>query len=205
MSNFKTIKNDSKSELIIKKSTFITRLIKTDNEKDASEKLKDIKKEFRDATHNCSAWRIGDDGRYQRSSDDGEPQGTAGKPMLEILNKGDITNILVVVTRYFGGIKLGAGGLIRAYAQAVARAIEEANLIEVKTYYDTIINCTYKEAEIIKHLLEEEQIEIEDIVYTENVTMEFHLLPEKKERMESIIIDKTNGSSKLEILGEVKK
>ena len=120
-----TIANEFRTEYIIEKSRFIATIAPVSTEEEAQAFIQRISKEFWDATHNCTAYAIGPRQEQQRSSDNGEPSGTAGKPMLEVLKKTAITNVAVVVTRYFGGIKLGAGGLIRAYSHSVAKAVQE--------------------------------------------------------------------------------
>lgn len=120
-----TIANEFRTEYIIEKSRFIATIAPVSTEEEAQAFIQRISKEFWDATHNCTAYAIGPRQEQQRSSDNGEPSGTAGKPMLEVLKKTVITNVAVVVTRYFGGIKLGAGGLIRAYSHSVAKAVQE--------------------------------------------------------------------------------
>lgn len=126
-----TIVRPWQSEMIIEKSRFICQLQKARTETEAQAYIKTLKKKYWDANHNCSAYIIGKDGGIQRSNDDGEPSGTAGIPMLEVLRKKQIFNTVAVVTRYFGGVKLGAGGLIRAYTCSVAEALSEAGLAEV--------------------------------------------------------------------------
>ena len=125
-----TIVRDFQHEIVIEKSRFICTLKKTATEEEAQDFIKDTKKKYWDATHNCSAYIIGESGMAQRSNDDGEPSGTAGLPMLEVLRKNNLHNVAAVVTRYFGGVKLGAGGLVRAYTSSVASAIEEAGIAE---------------------------------------------------------------------------
>lgn len=120
-----TIANEFRTEYIIEKSRFIATIAPVSTEEEAQAFIQRMSKEFWDATHNCTAYAIGPRQEQQRSSDNGEPSGTAGKPMLEVLKKTAITNVAVVVTRYFGGIKLGAGGLIRAYSHSVAKAVQE--------------------------------------------------------------------------------
>ena len=128
--NLYTISCDFQHEIVIEKSRFICTLKKVATEEEAQEFIKEIKKKYWDATHNCSAYIVGENGMAQRSSDDGEPSGTAGLPMLEVLRKNNLHNVAAVVTRYFGGIKLGAGGLVRAYTNSVASAIEGADISE---------------------------------------------------------------------------
>ena len=125
-----TIVRDCQHEIVIEKSRFICTLKKAATEEEAQDFIKETKKKYWDATHNCSAYIIGESVAAQRSNDDGEPSGTAGLPMLEVLRKNNLHNVAAVVTRYFGGIKLGAGGLVRAYTNSVATAIEEAGIAE---------------------------------------------------------------------------
>ena len=121
-----TIRTDYRDETVIEKSRFICTLKKVSSETEAQDFIKAVKKEFWDATHNCSAYII--DELAQRSSDDGEPSGTAGLPMLEVLRKNQLSGVAAVVTRYFGGIKLGAGGLVRAYTGSVSKAVQSCGL-----------------------------------------------------------------------------
>lgn len=125
-----TIAQEEQTELVIEKSRFICTLKKAATEQAAQEFIKEMKKKYWDATHNCSAYIIGEAKACQRSSDDGEPSGTAGLPMLEVLRKNDLHNVVAVVTRYFGGIKLGTGGLVRAYTNSVAEGIKAAGLAQ---------------------------------------------------------------------------
>lgn len=128
------------AEYVIKKSRFIATVCEVKSEDEAATFIEEMKKKYWDARHNCSAYQVGPDGRFQRSSDDGEPAGTAGRPILEVLKKQGLTNTAIVVTRYFGGIKLGASGLIRAYSHAAALALEAAD-IAVYTPF-TILTAT---------------------------------------------------------------
>ena len=125
-----TIVRDFQQEIVIEKSRCTCTLKKVATEEEAQDFIKETKKKYWDATHNCSAYIVGESGAAQRSNDDGEPSGTAGLPMLEVLRKNNLHNVAAVVTRYFGGIKLGAGGLVRAYTNSVAAAIEEAGIAE---------------------------------------------------------------------------
>ncbi len=129
MSDYLTIKNNGSAEIVIKKSRFVATFQRVANEEEAQDFIKAVKKEHHTATHNCSAYTIGLNDEIQRAHDDGEPSGTAGVPMLEALKKMKLKNIAVVVTRYFGGIKLGAGGLIRAYSNAVSNGAKEIGVV----------------------------------------------------------------------------
>ena len=131
MESFITIKENIQAEIVVKKSKFICNLIKIETQEEAEDIIKQIKKKYYDARHNCVAYRVIKDERIiERSSDDGEPSGTAGGPMLNILQKSDFCNVLVIVTRYFGGILLGTGGLVRAYSEATIDAINNAEKIK---------------------------------------------------------------------------
>ena len=127
-----TIKKSAETEITEKKSKFIGEVFYIETVQEAEEKLREINKKYHDAKHHCYAYRVIDENRIiERASDDGEPAGTAGAPILHLLNKLELTNVLLVVTRYFGGILLGTGGLIRAYTQASQLAIENAQMVEV--------------------------------------------------------------------------
>ena len=128
--SYRTIREDGQSEQEIKKSRFICSLKRVTSEEEAKAFILALKKEHWKANHNCSAFVIGENNEIQRSSDDGEPSGTAGVPMLDVLKKNELINVVAVVTRYFGGTKLGAGGLIRAYASTVAAALKEIGIVE---------------------------------------------------------------------------
>lgn len=163
----KTIKENIKNEITIKNSKFITLLIKITNKKEIKEKLKQVKEDYPKATHYCYTYKIGEN--IKKSSDDGEPSGTAGLPMLNILDKENITNVLAITIRYFGGIKLGAGGLIRAYSNSVKEALNKVNTNELINGYLVTITFPYnKEEEITKKIKKENIIEktyLEEITY----------------------------------------
>lgn len=138
---FKTIRQPGEAELIVKKSRFIGRCFPVSDEGESASRLESVRKACWEATHNCYAYRIGFGGRFARSSDDGEPSGTAGAPMMNVLLRQDLTNVLCVVTRYFGGVLLGAGGLIRAYTDACAAAVANSGIVFMRscTAYEMII------------------------------------------------------------------
>ena len=140
---FRTIKEDGQVQEEIKKSRFICYAKRVYSEEEARDFITAIKKEHYKATHNCSAFIVGERSEIKRTSDDGEPSGTAGVPMLGVLENHNLTNVCVVVTRYFGGIKLGAGGLIRAYAGSVALAVKEIGIIEIKEQAGIAIQMSY--------------------------------------------------------------
>ncbi len=152
MDKFITIKENVQTEIIVKKSRFICNLIKVETQKEAEDIIKQIKKKYYDARHNCVAYRIIEDEKIvEKASDDGEPSGTAGGPMLNILKKNDICNIIVIVTRYFGGILLGTGGLVRAYSEAIMEAINISEKIEKCIGYEAEVEIDYNNLEIFKY------------------------------------------------------
>ena len=167
--NYKTIKNDGICEEEIKKSRFICQLKRVETEEEGREFIAQIKKEHYKATHSCSAMIIGENAEIKRSSDDGEPSGTAGVPMLTVLEKQGLTNVVAVVTRYFGGIKLGAGGLIRAYAGSVANALKEIGIVEVKEQDGLKLTLSYPQYQIFSNFLQAENLQEFDTEFLENV------------------------------------
>lgn len=168
--NFKTIKHDSCEEIVEKKSRFIANLIYVENEEQAQDKIKEIKKKYYDARHNCYAYRVIEgDSILQRSSDDGEPSGTAGAPMLNILEKNNIVNVLVVVTRYFGGILLGTGGLVKAYSEATLKSIDSNELIEKELGFEIKISSSYTDVQKIEYFLKTNNISILNKEFLDNV------------------------------------
>ena len=137
------IQQEIENKIIIQKSEFITHLFRVESIEDVNNILENIRKKYYDATHNCYAYIIGDNQDIQKCSDDGEPQKTAGAPMMDVLKKKNMTNILAVVTRYFGGILLGAGGLVRAYSSSVSEALAKAKLYTTIDVVDFIITTSY--------------------------------------------------------------
>ncbi len=168
----KTINKTYTNELNIKKSEFICRLIPATNEKEAKEIINKISDNFKDATHNCSAYVVTDGEGYD---DNGEPSGTAGKPMLNVLKKNEIQNIVAVVTRYFGGIKLGAGGLVRAYSKSVLNTLEIAEIINMEQYHIFQLKFTYNHIKDIDTEIRNQKIRIIKKDYQTDVTYQIAL------------------------------
>lgn len=166
-----TIKEDGQAELEIKKSRFICSLKRIESEEEAKEFIQKIKKEHWKANHNCSAFVLGEQNEIQRSSDDGEPSGTAGVPMLEVLKKNELMNVAAVVTRYFGGTKLGAGGLIRAYSGAVANALHEIGIVQGILQQEVFTTIDYSLLGKLQHYLEQKNLQVKDTQFLENVTL----------------------------------
>ena len=161
------------AEIIEKKSRFIANVSKVSSEEEAMAFISDIKKQYWDARHNCSAFVIGDNGEISRSSDDGEPSGTAGRPILDAIVGMEATNVCVVVTRYFGGTLLGTGGLVRAYGGVTKKALEESKLAEVKTGYKVDVDASYDLEGKIKYLASTLGIIETDSEYAEKVKLSY--------------------------------
>lgn len=147
-----TVKNTNTYELEIKKSKFISKIYKVNNIEEVNDILSELKKEYSDATHHCYAYVINN---FKKSSDDGEPGGTAGIPILQVLEKNNLNYVLCVVIRYFGGIKLGAGGLVRAYTKSISELIRNSKIIELIPGYKIEIITTYEEQKKLDYLLKE--------------------------------------------------
>ena len=189
-------------ELEIKKSIFLATLIPVKNEEEALEALAKMKKEKRDATHNCSAYRIGTERIYEKSSDDGEPQGTAGHPMLHVLQMNELTNTLAIVTRWFGGIKLGAGGLTRAYTQSLADAVKEADLVRYTPHEKYTVSFPYTTAGAFENHIKGTDIIVKDRQFSDKVTVTFLTLPDKAETHTRWLTDATGGKAEIQNDGE---
>lgn len=186
MKEFNTIEKQETSELVEKKSKFIANIFYVSTIEEAESKLEQVRKKYHDARHNCYAYRVlNGENVIDRSSDDGEPSGTAGAPMLNILKKENLCNVLVVVTRYFGGILLGTGGLVRAYSQSTQDVIEKSNIIVKKEGYIAKIEVEYKELEKLKYFCKKKEISIINVDYLENVIVELEFKKEEKEIFEN--------------------
>lgn len=193
-----TIKDYTRHEIVIEKSRFICTLKRVKTEEEAKQFIQDIRKEHYNATHNCTAYIVGEDRMHQKSNDDGEPSGTAGIPMLEVLRKNDLTDIAAVVTRYFGGIKLGAGGLIRAYSSSVSEALKHAQIIERKRMQVIRIQTDYSNIGLLDSKLTDYAIINKS--YLENVTYDLIVPVEDVEQWEAWFIDLTNAKIPYELL-----
>ena len=191
-----TISKDIRTEQVISKSRFICSLKKVQTEEEAQEFIKVIKKEFWDATHNCSAYII--DEQHQRSSDDGEPSGTAGIPMLGVLRKQELQQIAAVVTRYFGGIKLGAGGLVRAYSGSVSQAIEAAGLAQKVKMGLYVFSCAPGDAGKVTNLLYQQQLfTLTGTEYGNVVVFTIRMPEERKTQAETWLTDNLQKPTEL--------
>ncbi|MBZ2116218.1 YigZ family protein [Streptococcus gordonii] len=194
---FKTIKETGRVEEEIKKSRFICHVKQVETEEEARDFINSIKKEHYKATHNCSAFILGEKSEIKRTSDDGEPSGTAGIPMLGVLESHQLTNLCVVVTRYFGGIKLGAGGLIRAYAGCVALAVKEIGLVEIKEQVGLRLQLSYSQYQEYANFLKSENLMEFDTEFTDSVATTIFVNKEDQNRIEKGLIEFFNGKVQL--------
>ncbi len=179
----KSIKEDITNEIIINRSRFITVLIKINDIDEIKKKLENIKKIYKDATHYCYAYIINN---KEKCSDNGEPSGTAGLPILNVLKQNDLTNILCVVIRYFGGIKLGAGGLIRAYSSSTSIALNKANIVNLVNGFTLTIEFPYENLKQIDYLLKNINTQKD---YQTNITYTFNITEEKLKQIENELIN----------------
>ena len=184
MDNFFTIRENGMAEITEKKSKFISNIIKVNSRQNAEDEINKIKKIYHDARHNCVAYRvIEDDMIIEKSSDDGEPSGTAGGPMLNILQKNNLCNVAVIVTRYFGGILLGTGGLVRAYSDATMMAIEKSEKIEMVFGIVMMARVDYSEYEKFKYYCQKNQIRVENSQYGEDIVCNISLENKVKDKL----------------------
>ncbi|WP_458738111.1 YigZ family protein [Bacillus pumilus] len=190
-----TVKSRGEHEIVIEKSRFICHIQRAVSEEEAQAFIQSIKKQHWNATHNCSAYLIGEHDLIQKANDDGEPSGTAGVPMLEVLKKRKLKDTVVVVTRYFGGIKLGAGGLIRAYGKSVSEAINHVEMVErclMRTMHTTI---DYTWLGKVENELRASSFQLKEIHYAEDVIFETYVEETQTEQFIEWMTELTNGKS----------
>lgn len=195
---YRMLSKGAQAELVEKKSRFIATIRPVSSEEEAVAFIEEMKKKYYDARHNCSAFVIGSKGELTRSSDDGEPSGTAGRPMLEVLTGSGIRNIAVVVTRYFGGVLLGTGGLVRAYSGAVKMALEQCETITRRYGVQMLIKTDYNGVGKIQYLLGSKDVVIQDSVYAADVQVTVLVPIEEYDRLCKELVETTNGRVGLE-------
>ena len=183
MDELKTIDNKVTAEVEEKRSRFIANIFYIESAIEAENIIKQTKKKYYDARHNCYAYIVKEEQMIKKSSDDGEPSGTAGSPILNVIEKNGLCNVLVIVTRYFGGILLGKGGLVRAYTEATIKAIEKANIVLQEEGYEIEIITTYSDIEKIKYYCNKNQIKISNIEYEENVKCTIEISEKEKNKL----------------------
>lgn len=193
MNEFKVVHQGGEQEIIEKKSRFIASVTPIESEEDALKTIEQIRKKYWNASHNCYAYVVGRNQELQRFSDDGEPSGTAGKPILDVLLGEEIHNALIVVTRYFGGTLLGTGGLVRAYSKSAKAALEESSIINKILGKRLLLNMDYNTVGKIQYILAQNDISIIDTIYKEDVDMYIVCSNEEIARIIKLITEATSG------------
>lgn len=199
----KIIKN-GQGEYIEKKSKFIAHIFNVESEQQAAAIIAEVKKKYWDARHNCYAYILGNKGEIQRFSDDGEPSGTAGKPILEVLSGNECSNCLCIVTRYFGGVLLGTGGLIRAYTSASKEALDDCLTGELVEGVHAYLDADYNYVGKIQHLCTQYDITVVNTEYSDNVIFELMMEKQVRQKFEKALTEMSSGSIGLREIKEVK-
>ena len=191
---FYTLKDSSTAEITEKKSRFIGNAFHIENKEDAEEKINEIKKKYYDAKHNCFAFSFIDENNnlIEKCSDDGEPSGTAGTPILNVIKKNNLNNVLIVVTRYFGGILLGTGGLTRAYSTAANKTIKQEKIVKQVIGFEILVEIEYQENEKFKYYCEKNNIKIVDSKYAETIFYKIEINDEEYKKLK--IKNKSNNT-----------
>lgn len=204
MINYYSILNPIEDEIDIKKSRFITYLFPIKTEEEFDDHLAAIRKEHYKATHHCQAFILGEQSMIQRMSDDGEPSGTAGVPMLEVFKQQKLTFIMAVVVRYFGGVKLGSGGLIRAYSQAVSEALKHATIVQNINQTMVIMTLSYAQVDSFQYYLNQttDPVSLIDTQYTDNVTFTLAVNSDAVAAVEEHLTERFSGQLTWQITGE---
>mgnify|MGYP003312012765 CR=1 FL=1 len=203
LQTYRVLLEGGEGEIIEKKSRFIATIRKVETEEEAITFIEEMKKKYWDARHNCSAFVIGTRGELTRCSDDGEPSGTAGRPMLEVLLGEGVRNIAVVVTRYFGGVLLGTGGLVRAYTQAVKEGLENCVTGTMVHGYNVLLNTDYNGVGKVLYLLGQYGLEPMDSDYGVDVTLQIQIAESLAERLKKELVEATSGKIGWEVLDEL--
>ena len=192
-----------RQDMEIKKSIFITHILPVNSEEEAQQALADLRKKYKDATHNCYAWRINAERILEKSGDDGEPQGTAGIPVLDVLLKENLTDCVVVATRYFGGTLLGTGGLVRAYSHTAKIAVDAGGIITMKLCKVLKVCCDYNFYGRLNSLIPECGGAIDNADFADTVTVTFKMPTDDVDNFEKKLVDLSFGKFKSEEIGEV--
>ncbi|MDM5361264.1 YigZ family protein [Peribacillus sp. RS7] len=197
LTQYLTVAGRGEHEIIIEKSRFISHIARVETEEAAQAFIQEIKKKHKDATHNCSAYMIGEQNQIQKALDDGEPSGTAGVPILEVLKKKELKDTAVVVTRYFGGIKLGAGGLIRAYSKATSEGINTTGVVIRKLMRVISTTVDYTWLGKLENELRSSIYQIKEIQYLDQVNILVYVGETQKEAYTAWITELTNGQGQI--------
>src|SRR5690625_2152448 len=197
LQSYYTVKKEGMDEISIQKSRFIGYIRRVESEEAAQQFIQEIKKKHADATHNCSAYMIGEHDQIQKANDDGEPSGTAGVPMLEVLKKQNLKDTAVVVTRYFGGIKLGAGGLIRAYGSSTSQAIKTTGVVKRQLMQGFSITIDYTLLGKLENEVRNSEHILETINYLDKVECIVYVVSGKEEAFQGWITNLTSGQAEM--------
>lgn len=197
---YKSIFQRGEDEVVIKKSRFIGYGCPVSTEEEALEFIKEIKDRHRDATHNCSAYIVGEKSEIQRYNDDGEPSGTAGIPILSLLKKESLTNTCVVVTRYFGGIMLGAGGLVRAYTQGAKIAIDKSLIVDMEEFFNVSLSYDYSLHGTMENYLITQKYNFKNFQFTDKVSVEIYVKASELDSFNTDIDNMTSANAKINIV-----
>lgn len=200
---YRTVKQISEAKLEINKSLFIACAGPAATEEEAVAFIEAIKKRHKEANHNCSAYVIGQHGQIQKADDDGEPGGTAGKPILDVINKAAVKNVVIVVTRYFGGIKLGAGGLIRAYTKAAADGLDAAMIIEKQLHSRFVVEISYALLGTVENQLRLNHYPIERKEFSQLVKLTALARKGDEDKLRQLIADCTAAQAVVKLAGEI--
>ena len=195
--DYYTVKDYGESELLIQKSKFITYVKRVETENEALDFIQEIKRTHHNASHNCSAYMIGEHNHIQKANDDGEPSGTAGVPILEVLKKQGLQDTVIVVTRYFGGIKLGGGGLIRAYGRATTEGITATGTVERKLHSVMKVTIDYTWLGKVEHEVRQSTYPLNEVSYDESVNLFIHVPAMETETFTSWMTELTNGQAEI--------
>jgi uncharacterized YigZ family protein len=193
-----TVKENGEHEIVIEKSRFIAHITRAETEEQAQEFIQSIKKKYWNATHNCSAYLIGENDQIQKANDDGEPSGTAGVPILEVLKKKKLKDTVVVVTRYFGGIKLGAGGLIRAYGKATSEGLSAVRIVERRLMRVMHVKIDYSWLGKLENALRGSIYKIKEIHYLDRIEIEVFVNETVISDFKKLITELTNGQCNIQ-------
>ena len=199
MRPYKTAHTEAKTERIINRSRFISQCFPVRSEDEALSRLNEVRKQYPDATHVCYAYRIGELSETTRFSDAGEPSGTAGMPILEVLKANELTYVLCTVTRYFGGILLGAGGLVRAYTSAAIEGLSDAGIKEQLTGSKISLTFDYSNLAKIQHISAQLGLELEEVSYTDRITASVMAVPDTAAEFIAQVTDNTSGQAELNV------
>ncbi|GAA0383022.1 YigZ family protein [Paenibacillus motobuensis] len=197
LERYRTVRQAGEKEIVIRKSRFIGHIKPVESEEDAVAFIEEIKKKHWNATHNCSAYMIGERDEIQKQSDDGEPSGTAGKPILEVIKNQNLKNVAIVVTRYFGGILLGAGGLIRAYTDGAVAAIEAGEAITRVLHQEVLVELDYTWLGKAENELHNRGIRMGQTEFTDKVTLHCLPLADEAEQFVGWMTDMTQGQAEM--------